>query len=80
MPVEDDCFQGSIRVDGRGMFLAHLFEVKKPSESKGPVGPYNKISHGVGGRRAHRPLKDGAAGYFWSIPDPRVRYQPHRRC
>jgi branched-chain amino acid transport system substrate-binding protein len=36
MPTEDDCFgKGSIRADGRGVFPAYLFEVKKPTEPKG---------------------------------------------
>jgi branched-chain amino acid transport system substrate-binding protein len=34
-PTDDDAFgKGSIREDGRGLFPAYLFEVKKPSESK----------------------------------------------
>jgi len=36
MPTEDDCFgKGYIREDGRGVFPAYLFEVKKPTEPKG---------------------------------------------
>ena len=62
MPVEDDCFQGSIRVDGRGMFPAYLFEVKKPSESKGPWDVYNKLST-ASAEEAFRPLKEGGC-YF----------------
>ena len=62
MPVEDDCFQGSIRADGRGMFPAYLFQVKKPSESKGPWDLYNKIST-ASAEEAFRPLKDGGC-YF----------------
>ncbi len=38
MPVEDDCYQGSIRKDGRGIFPSYLFEVKKPVREQGPVG------------------------------------------
>jgi branched-chain amino acid transport system substrate-binding protein len=34
-PTDDDAFgKASIREDGRGLFPAYLFEVKKPSESK----------------------------------------------
>jgi branched-chain amino acid transport system substrate-binding protein len=34
IPTDDDAFgSGSIREDGRGVFPAYLFEVKKPSES-----------------------------------------------
>jgi branched-chain amino acid transport system substrate-binding protein len=62
MPVEDDCFQGSIRVDGRGMFPAYLFEVKKPSESKGPWDVYNKLIT-ASAEDAFRPLKEGGC-YF----------------
>ena len=41
MPVEDDCFgKTTIRVDGRNLTPAYLFEVKKPSESKGPWDYY----------------------------------------
>ena len=36
MPTDDPLFgKGSIRIDGRGIHPAYLFEVKKPSESKG---------------------------------------------
>jgi branched-chain amino acid transport system substrate-binding protein len=35
MPTDDDVFgAGSIRIDGRHLHDVHLFEVKKPSESK----------------------------------------------
>ncbi|HEY1933918.1 MAG TPA: ABC transporter substrate-binding protein [Acetobacteraceae bacterium] len=45
MPTHDDAFgKGSIRADGRGVFPAYLFEVKKPSESKGPWDLY-KLLH-----------------------------------
>ena len=43
MPVADECFQGSIRKDGRGMFPAYLFQVKKPSESKAKWDYYNLL-------------------------------------
>ena len=37
LPTDDDAFgKGSIRADGRGVFPAYLFQVKKPAESKGP--------------------------------------------
>jgi branched-chain amino acid transport system substrate-binding protein len=62
MPVDDDCFQGSIRADGRGMFPAYLFEVKKPSESKGPWDFYNKLSTSPPDQ-AWRPLKDGGCDF-----------------
>lgn len=45
MPTDDDAFgHGSIRMDGRGVFPAYLFEVKKPSESKYPWD-YYRLQH-----------------------------------
>ena len=45
MPTDDDAFgHGSIRADGRGLFPAYLFEVKKPSESKGAWDYYKLVS------------------------------------
>ncbi len=35
MPVDDDCFQGSIRSDGRGEFPAYLWKTKNPSKPGG---------------------------------------------
>ena len=44
MPTDDDAFgHGSIRADGRGVFPAYLFEVKKPSESKQPWDYYRLL-------------------------------------
>jgi branched-chain amino acid transport system substrate-binding protein len=44
MPTDDDAFgHGSIRADGRGVFPAYLFEVKKPSESKYPWDYYRLL-------------------------------------
>jgi len=41
MPTDDKLFgKGSIRVDGRKIHDAYLFEVKKPAESKGPWDYY----------------------------------------
>ena len=59
MPVEDDCFgKTTIRADGRRLTPAHLFEVKKPSESKGPWD-YFKLVASQTGEEAYRPLADG---------------------
>ena len=59
MPVEDDCFGKTvIREDGRNLTTAHLFEVKKPSESKGPWD-YYKLIASTPGADAYRPLADG---------------------
>jgi branched-chain amino acid transport system substrate-binding protein len=59
MPVEDDCFgKSKIREDGRNMVASHLFEVKKPAESKGPWD-YFKLVATTPGDDAWRPLADG---------------------
>jgi branched-chain amino acid transport system substrate-binding protein len=59
MPVEDDCFgKSKIREDGRNMVASYLFEVKKPSESKGPWD-YYKLVATTPGDEAFRPLADG---------------------
>jgi branched-chain amino acid transport system substrate-binding protein len=59
MPVDDDCFgQTKIREDGRNLTPAYLFEVKKPSESKGPWDYYKQVIH-TSGEEAYRPLADG---------------------
>ena len=59
MPVEDDCFgKTTIREDGRNLTPAYLFEVKKPSESKGPWDYYKLIAT-TPGDQAYRPLADG---------------------
>jgi branched-chain amino acid transport system substrate-binding protein len=45
IPTDDDAFgAGSVRADGRGAFPAYLFEVKKPSESKGEWDLYKLIA------------------------------------
>ena len=64
-PVEDDCFQGSIRQDGRGMFPSYLFEVKKPSESKGKWD-YYKLVQATPAEQAFRPLAEGGCYYLKS--------------
>ena len=59
MPVDDDCFgKTTIREDGRNLTPAFLFEVKKPSESKGPWD-YYKLVNSTSGDEAYRPLADG---------------------
>lgn len=59
MPVEDDCFgKTTIREDGRNLTPAFLFEVKKPSESKG-AWDYYKLVVSTPGDQAYRPLADG---------------------
>jgi branched-chain amino acid transport system substrate-binding protein len=59
MPVEDDCFgKSKIREDGRNLVASYLFEVKQPSESKGPWD-YYKLVATTPGDEAFRPLADG---------------------
>ncbi|NCT97331.1 MAG: ABC transporter substrate-binding protein [Comamonadaceae bacterium] len=59
MPTDDPLFgKGTIRADGRKIHPAYLFEVKKPSESKGPYD-YYKVRATIPAEQAFRPLKDG---------------------
>jgi branched-chain amino acid transport system substrate-binding protein len=59
MPTEDDCFgKGSIRIDGRCIHPSYLWEVKKPSESKGPWD-YYKLLGTTPADEAFRPLDKG---------------------
>ena len=45
MPTDDPLFgKGSIRPNGRKMHDMYLYEVKKPSESKGPWDYYKQVS------------------------------------
>jgi branched-chain amino acid transport system substrate-binding protein len=60
MPTDDPLFgKGTIRVDGRKIHPAYLFEVKKPSESKGPWD-YYKLVGTTPGDQAFRPLSESA--------------------
>ncbi|MDR3529410.1 MAG: ABC transporter substrate-binding protein [Rhodopila sp.] len=59
MPTDDDCFgAGQIRVDGRKLHPAYLFEVKAPSESRGPWD-YYKVLQSTPGEQVFRPLSEG---------------------
>ena len=59
LPTDDPLFgKGTIRADGRKTTPAYLFEVKKPSESKGPWD-YYKLRATIPADEAFRPLKDG---------------------
>jgi len=59
MPTSDDAFgEGSIRVDGRKIHPAYLFEVKQPSESRGAWDYYKLIST-IPANEAWRPLNEG---------------------
>jgi branched-chain amino acid transport system substrate-binding protein len=56
LPTDDPLFgKGVIRADGRKIHPVYLFEVKKPSESKGPWD-YYKVRATVPAEEAFRPL------------------------
>jgi branched-chain amino acid transport system substrate-binding protein len=58
--TDDPLFgKGTIRADGRKLHPAYLFEVKKPSESKGPWD-YYKLVGTTPGDQAFRPLSESA--------------------
>ncbi|HZC95217.1 MAG TPA: ABC transporter substrate-binding protein [Bradyrhizobium sp.] len=58
MPTEDNLFgKGAIEPNGRTIHSAYLFEVKKPSESKGPWDFY-KLVGTVPGDQAFTPLAE----------------------
>ncbi|MCW6508354.1 ABC transporter substrate-binding protein [Lichenifustis flavocetrariae] len=58
-PTDDPLFgRGSIRVDGRTLHDMYLFQVKTPSESKGPWD-YYKLIQTVPAADAFRPLGEG---------------------
>jgi branched-chain amino acid transport system substrate-binding protein len=60
IPTDDPLFgKGSIRVDGRKIHPAYLFEVKKPEESKGPWD-YYKLIGTTPADQAFRPLSESA--------------------
>ena len=45
MPTDDDCYGAlRIRADGQAMHPAYLFEVKRPSESRGPWDLYKLVT------------------------------------
>jgi len=58
-PTDDPLFgKGTIRADGRKIHPAYLFEVKKPSESKG-AWDYYKVRATIPAEQAFRPLDQG---------------------
>jgi branched-chain amino acid transport system substrate-binding protein len=58
LPTDDVLFgKGTIRQDGRKLHPAYLFEVKKPSESKGPYD-YYKLMATIPADEAFRPLSE----------------------
>ena len=59
LPTDDPLFgKGSIREDGRKLHPMYLFEVKKPSESKGPWDLY-KLRATIPADEAFRPMDEG---------------------
>lgn len=63
-PVEDPCFgKTTIREDGRHMVPAYLFEVKQPSESKGPWD-YYKLRVTTPAKDAALPLSEGHCSFI----------------
>ncbi|MBE0617684.1 MAG: ABC transporter substrate-binding protein, partial [Proteobacteria bacterium] len=59
IPTDDPLFgKGSVRADGRKIHNSYLFEVKKPSESKGPWD-YYKLRATVPADQAFRPMELG---------------------
>ena len=64
MPVEDPCFgKTTIREDGRHLVPAYLFEVKQPSESKGPWD-YYKLRVTTSPEDAALPLSQGKCSFI----------------
>jgi branched-chain amino acid transport system substrate-binding protein len=58
-PVDDDLFgKGKVREDGRVIHDMYIYEVKKPSESKGPWD-YYKLLATIPADEAFRPMSDG---------------------
>lgn len=58
LPTDDPLFgKGSVRVDGRKLHDMYLFEVKKPSESKGPWDYYKQIAV-LPAEQAFKPLSE----------------------
>lgn len=59
LPTDDPLFgKGTIRADGRKLHPAYLFEVKKPSESKG-AWDYYKLRATIPADQAFRPADQG---------------------
>jgi branched-chain amino acid transport system substrate-binding protein len=59
LSTDDPLFgKGEVRIDGRVIHPAYLFEVKKPEESKYP-GDFYHLKATIPASEAFRPLKDG---------------------
>jgi branched-chain amino acid transport system substrate-binding protein len=58
-PFRDPLFGDmAVRQDGRAVHAMHLFEVKKPEESRYPFDYYNAV-HTIPGEQAFRPMAEG---------------------
>ena len=58
-PFRDPLFGDmTVRPDGRAVHAMHLFEVKKPEESRHPFD-YYKVVHTIPGEQAFRPMAEG---------------------
>lgn len=63
LPTDDPLFgKGKVREDGRKLHDMYLFEVKKPSESKGPWDYYKQIAV-LPAEQAFRPLSEGGCAF-----------------
>jgi branched-chain amino acid transport system substrate-binding protein len=63
LPTDDATFgKGRVREDGRHMHPMYLWEVKKPSESKGPWD-YYKLVKTIPAEQAWRPLDQGGCSF-----------------
>ncbi|MCA0327736.1 MAG: ABC transporter substrate-binding protein [Proteobacteria bacterium] len=59
LPTDDPLFgKGAVRADGRKIHPVYLFEVKKPSESKGPYDYYKTVQT-IPADKAFRPIDQG---------------------
>jgi uncharacterized caspase-like protein len=62
MPTDDPLFgRGVVRSDGRKVHPMYLFEVKKPSESRGPWDYYKRRAT-IPADQAFRPVEQGGCG------------------
>ena len=58
-PIQDPLFgETVVRQDGRAVHAMHLFEVKRPEESRGPWD-YYKLVQTIPGEEAFRPMAEG---------------------
>ena len=58
MDLDDDALgAGKVRIDGQALHPAFLYQVKKPSESRGPWDTYNILAT-VPADQAFRPLSE----------------------